>query len=58
MKTNLLVAARNIQSIETFLTLELSQYRKSGSTFPQASRLRPAATAADSEATRRLISPV
>ena len=44
-----LVAAQNLQTIKTFLILELSQYRKSGSTVFQASGLRPAATAADSE---------
>ena len=32
-KTKWLVAALNLQSIETFLTLELSQYSKSGSMF-------------------------
>ena len=32
-KTKWLVAAQNLQSIKTLLTLELSQYRKSGSTF-------------------------
>ena len=32
-KRKWLVAARNLQSIETLLTLELSQYRKSGSMF-------------------------
>ena len=30
-KKQMLVAARNLQSIETLLALELSQYRKSGS---------------------------
>ena len=43
------VTAQNIQSNETFLTLKVSQYCKSGSTFSQASRSRPASTAADSE---------
>ena len=32
-KKRWLVVARNLQSIKSFLTLELSQYRKSGSTF-------------------------
>ena len=32
-KKKWLVAARNVQSIKTLLTLELSQYRKSGSMF-------------------------
>ena len=32
-KKKWLVAARNLQSIKTLLTLELSQYRKSGSMF-------------------------
>ena len=40
------VTARYLQSIKTFLTLELSRYRKSGSTFSSSE---PAATAADSE---------
>ena len=44
MKKKLLVAARNLKSIETFLTLELSQYRKSSCKLSQS---RPAATAAD-----------
>ena len=33
MKKKSVVTARYLQSIKTFLTLELSQYRKSGSTF-------------------------
>ena len=33
MKTKRLVTAQNLQSIKNFLTFELSQYRKSGSTF-------------------------
>ena len=33
MKKNSVVTARYLQSIKTFLTVELSQYRKSGSTF-------------------------
>ena len=40
------VTAQYLQSIKTFLTLELSRYRKSGSTFSSSE---PAATAADSE---------
>ena len=44
------VAAQNLQSIKTFLTLELSQYCQSGSAcFLQASRLLPAETSAYSE---------
>ena len=41
-----LVAARNLQSIKTSLTLELSQYSKSGSMFFSSE---PTATTADSE---------
>ena len=47
IKKKWLVAARNLISMKTLLILELSQYRKSGSMFPQASWLGPAATAAD-----------
>ena len=42
MKKKIVVTARYLQSIKTFLTLEPSQYRKSGSSLP-------AATAVDSE---------
>ena len=45
-KKKWLVAARNLQSIKTLLTLELSQYCKSGSMFSSSE---PAATAADSQ---------
>ena len=54
IKKKWLVAARNLQSIETLLTLELSQYSKSGSiilaSFLQASWPLPTETAAYSEA--------
>ena len=46
LKKKWVVAARYLQSIKTFLAVELSQYRKSGSTFSSSE---PAATAADSE---------
>ena len=49
MKTKSVVTARYLQSIKTFLTVELSQYRKSGSMFSSSEPARPAATAADSE---------
>ena len=49
MKKRWLVTVRNLQSNKSFLTLKLSQYRKSDSTFPHASLSRPAATAANSE---------
>ena len=38
-KKKWLVAARNLQSIKTFLTLELSQYRKSGSMFSSSEQV-------------------
>ena len=58
MKKKSFVTARYLQSNKTFLTVELSQYRKSESTFPSSEpvaarsdcrRLGPAATSADSE---------
>ena len=44
-KKKWLVAARNLQSIKTLLTLELSQYRKSGSMFSSSE---PVAASSDS----------
>ena len=46
LKTKTIVTARYLQSIKTFLNVELSQFRKSGSSFSSSE---PAATAADSE---------
>ena len=42
MKTKSVVTARYLQSIKTFLTVELSQYRKSGSLFSSSEPARPA----------------
>ena len=44
MKQKSVVSTRYLQSTKTFLTVEVSQYRKSGSTFSSSE---PAATAAD-----------